>query len=146
MLEPFLSPCWNIAPYMVSVFWSCHKKSTEAHQSLRTKANLLMKIKYMYMASLFCFVIVHWNSNILFIYTFRYLLMNKFMMWSIVYTANVYLFKINNKNTRERCEISSKLKIKKTRTTSLTSFWCFYRYLWKFFTPFLMFLLLTLNK
>ena len=26
--------------------------------------------------------------------------------------ANIYLFKVNNKNTRERCEICSKLTIK----------------------------------
>ena len=56
------------------------------------------------------------------------------------YPANVYLFKFNNRNTRKRCEIRSKLTIKtperrqnmfkankkNTRTTSLTSFWCFY--------------------
>ena len=27
-------------------------------------------------------------------------------------TANIYLFKVNNKNTRKRCEICSKLTIK----------------------------------
>ena len=56
------------------------------------------------------------------------------------YPANVYLFKFNNRNTRKRCEIRSKLTIKtperrqnmfkvnkkNTRTTSLTSVWCFY--------------------
>ena len=26
--------------------------------------------------------------------------------------AGIYLFKVNNRNTRERCEIGSKLKIK----------------------------------
>ena len=35
--------------------------------------------------------------------------------------ANIYLFKVNNRNTRKRCEICSKLTIKNTRTTSLTS-------------------------
>ena len=27
-------------------------------------------------------------------------------------TANIYLFKVNNRNTRERCEVCSKLTIK----------------------------------
>ena len=30
----------------------------------------------------------------------------------LFYPANIYLFKVNNKNTRKRCEISSKLTIK----------------------------------
>ena len=29
-----------------------------------------------------------------------------------VYPANIYLFKVNNRNTRKRCEICSKLTIK----------------------------------
>ena len=28
------------------------------------------------------------------------------------YPANIYLFKVNNKNTRKRCEICSKLTVK----------------------------------
>ena len=28
--------------------------------------------------------------------------------------ANIYLFKVNNRNTRKRCEICTKLTIKKT--------------------------------
>ena len=39
--------------------------------------------------------------------------------------ANIYMFKISNRNTRKRCEICSKLIMKKTKT-SLTSFWCFH--------------------
>ena len=35
------------------------------------------------------------------------------------------MFKVNNRNTRKWCEICSKLTIKNTRTTSMTSFWCF---------------------
>ena len=38
--------------------------------------------------------------------------------------ANIYLFKVNNRNARKRCEICSKLTVK-TSTMSLTSFWCF---------------------
>ena len=52
--------------------------------------------------------------------------------------VNVYLFKVENKNIRKRCEIVSKLTIKNTRTTSLTSH--------LFYTFFLVFLLSTLNK
>ena len=48
--------------------------------------------------------------------------------------ANIYLFIVNNRNLRKRCEICSKLTIKNLfkvnnkdiRTTSLTSFWCLY--------------------
>ena len=38
--------------------------------------------------------------------------------------AKIYLFKANNDNTREKCEIRSKLT--KFKVTSLTAFWCFY--------------------
>ena len=36
-----------------------------------------------------------------------------------LYTAGNYVFKVNNRNTRTRCEICSKLTIK-------ASFWCLY--------------------
>ena len=36
-------------------------------------------------------------------------------------SANVYLFKVNNVNTRTKCEICSKLEIKDARTITLTS-------------------------
>ena len=32
--------------------------------------------------------------------------------------ASIYLFKVNNSNTRKRCEICSKFNIKNTRTTT----------------------------
>ena len=50
--------------------------------------------------------------------------------------ANIYLFKVINRDTRKRCEIYSELTIKTTKTTSTTSFWGFYCYLWTYFTPF----------
>ena len=49
--------------------------------------------------------------------------------------ANIYLFKVNNKNTRKSCE-KFKVNNKNTRTTSRTSFWCFYCSLWTYFTTF----------
>ena len=42
------------------------------------------------------------------------------------YPVNIYLFNADNGNTRKSCEICSKLTIKNTRTTSITSFHCFY--------------------
>ena len=69
------------------------------------------------------------------------------------YTASIYLFKVNNRNTRKRCKICSKLTIKtperrhwrrtgvfivnfeNTRMALLTSYWCLYRWLWAYFTP-----------
>ena len=41
----------------------------------------------------------------------------------ITHPAGNYMFKVNNKNTRTRCEICSKLTIK---TPELASFWCLY--------------------
>ena len=39
--------------------------------------------------------------------------------------AGNYMFKVNNRSTRTRCEIYSKLTIKTpTRTTPLASLWC----------------------
>ena len=39
--------------------------------------------------------------------------------------AGIYLLKVNNRNTRTRCEICSKLAIK-TPERRLASFWCLY--------------------
>ena len=41
------------------------------------------------------------------------------------FPANIYLFKVNDKNARKRREICSKLAIK-TADRRQTSFWCFY--------------------
>ena len=38
---------------------------------------------------------------------------NTAMTLMSVYPAKIYLFKVNNRNTRKRCEMSSKLTIKK---------------------------------
>ena len=62
------------------------------------------------------------------------------------YLANIYLFKVNNRNTRKKCEISSKLTTKNTRTTSMTSFCCFIVNFEHISHLFLVSLLLTLNK
>ena len=40
------------------------------------------------------------------------------------YLAGNYMFKVNNRNTRIRSEICSKLAIKDIRTTPISSFWC----------------------
>ena len=50
-------------------------------------------------------------------------------------SANIYLLKVNNRNTRKVWDIF-KVNNKNTRTTSLTSFWWFYWQLWTCFTPF----------
>ena len=39
--------------------------------------------------------------------------------------VNIYLFKVNNGNTKKRCKICSKLTIKTTEQ-NLASFWCVY--------------------
>ena len=45
---------------------------------------------------------------------------DQMVLSSMCFPANIYLFKVNYKNTTTRCEICSKLTIKNTRTTSLT--------------------------
>ena len=67
--------------------------------------------------------------------------------WSVFssgyYPGNVYLSKVNNRSTRERCEICSKLK------TSGRSHWrrsVVFLFNCKYILHFLVFLLLTLNK
>ena len=42
------------------------------------------------------------------------------------YPANNYLFKVKNRKIRKRCEICSKLTLRDSNMTSLSSFWCFY--------------------
>ena len=51
--------------------------------------------------------------------------------------ANIYLFKVNNRNIRRRCEICSKLTIKIPEWRHwTTSLWCFLCWLWIYFIPF----------
>ena len=48
---------------------------------------------------------------------------------SRTFPIGIYMFKVNNRNTRIRCEICSKLTIKTPETTPLTplaSLWCLY--------------------
>ena len=45
------------------------------------------------------------------------------------------LLQVNNKNTRKRCEIRTNLTIKHQNDVN-DVFWCFYRYLWTYFTHF----------
>ena len=51
-------------------------------------------------------------------------------MFPINSPLNIYLFKVNNRNTRKSCEICSKL----TTKTREWRHWC--RELWTYFTPF----------
>ena len=41
----------------------------------------------------------------------KYLLTTLFRLLIICYPVNTFLFKVNNRNTRKRCEICSKLTI-----------------------------------
>ena len=59
--------------------------------------------------------------------------------------ANIYLFKVNNKNNTSRCEICSKL-IMKILERHLTSFWCFIVNFKHISQLFLVFPLLTLSR
>ena len=52
------------------------------------------------------------------------------------FLANVYLFKVNNRNSRKKVWIMLEAINKNTRTMSITSFWCFYCKLWTYFVPF----------
>ena len=50
--------------------------------------------------------------------------------------AGNYMFKVNNRNTRTRCEICSTINMfnnKDTRMMPLASFWCLYCELWTYF-------------
>ena len=48
--------------------------------------------------------------------------------------AGIYMLKVNNRNTRARCEICWKLTIK-IPERRLASFWYIYCYIWTYFTP-----------
>ena len=47
---------------------------------------------------------------------------------SSLFPANIYLFKVKNRNTRKKCEICSKLTV--------TSYGCFYCQFWTYSLPF----------
>ena len=57
--------------------------------------------------------------------------------------AIVYLFKVDNRNTRKRCEICLKLTIKTPETTSMRFLFCNFEHILQYFG---VFQLLTLNK
>ena len=63
-----------------------------------------------------------------------------------VFPANIYLFKVNNRNTRNRCEISSKLTIKTPERRRRRRSGVFIVNFEHISHIFLVFLLLTLNK
>ena len=60
-------------------------------------------------------------------YFWRYVPINMNASWLSVpdYPAGIYLLKVNNRNTRTRCEICSKLTVKATERRQ-ASFWCLY--------------------
>ena len=64
----------------------------------------------------------------------------------VLYLGSVYLFKVNDRNTRKRCEIYSKLTIKMPEQPQRCRSGVFIINLEHISHPFLVFLLLTLNK
>ena len=64
----------------------------------------------------------------------------------MLYPANIYLFKVNNRNTRKRCEICSKLTIKTPEKRQRRRSRVFIVNFEHTLHLFLMILLLTLNK
>ena len=65
---------------------------------------------------------------------------------SSIYLAIIYLFKANNRNTRKRCEICSKLTIKTPEQRQRRCSGVFIVNFERILHLFLVFLLLTLNK
>ena len=43
---------------------------------------------------------------------FNHMFLHTFLQISFTYPAGIYMFKVNNRNTRTRCEMCSKLTIK----------------------------------
>ena len=66
--------------------------------------------------------------------------------YTCTYPANIYLFKVNNRNTRKRCKISSKLTTKTSERRQWRRFGVFIVNFEHISRHFLVFLLLTLNK
>ena len=52
------------------------------------------------------------KRNLLFQFFVIFSILIKLMFWIVSDPANIYLFKVNNRNIRERCEICSKSTIK----------------------------------
>ena len=65
------------------------------------------------------------KKTIMVCFIFSYILSQHF------YLAGDYMFKVNIRNTRARCEILSKLKIKTSKWRAF--FWCLYCYFWTYF-------------
>ena len=62
--------------------------------------------------------------------------------FEITYPANIYLFKVNKRNTRKKCEICPKLTIKTPEQRQR----CLYFKLWKYFTSFSKASIVELNR
>ena len=66
--------------------------------------------------------------------------------WEESYPANICLFQVNNRNTRKRCEICSKLTIKTLERRHLNFFVVFIVNFENISHHFFVFLLFTLSK
>ena len=62
------------------------------------------------------------------------------------YLANNYVFKVNNRTTRKRCEICSSLTIKTPERRQWCRVWVSKCYLWTYFTPFSSFSILDFEQ
>ena len=71
---------------------------------------------------------------------------SNFLLILISFSANIYLFKVNNRNTRKMCEICSKLKIKTPERRQRSLSGVFIVDFEHILHLFLVFLLLILNK
>ena len=69
-----------------------------------------------------------------------FLLFGKFLCQTVLIflhtSCHFKLLKFDNRRTRKILSNMFKVNNKNTRTTSLTSFWCFHLKLWIYFTPF----------
>ena len=65
-----------------------------------------------------------WRYCVLILVTSIHILLIGFVYY-LIYPAHIYLFKVNNRNTRKRCEICLKLAIK-TQNSWIAPIVCFY--------------------
>ena len=56
--------------------------------------------------------VVKFEQNLHTVLVFPFFTLHKFMLAELIFPANIYLLKVNNKSTKTRCKICSRLAIK----------------------------------
>ena len=104
----------------------CKKRCYESFIKIHKKAHVLESLFNKVAGLKATNFIKKWLQHRYFNYNFCKTLQNSNepIRLRVIFWVGNYMFKVNNRNTRTRCEICSELKIKTPEQQHLASFWC----------------------